>query len=49
MWDGCEILITDRLEKIQSEAPRIVTGLPDKQNKNRLFIPKQANVLKIRN
>jgi hypothetical protein len=28
MWDGCTILDLNKIEQIQHEAARIVTGLP---------------------
>ena len=37
VWDGCSIDNTDRLERIQLEAARIVTGLTRSTHRERLY------------
>ena len=37
LWDGCSIINTDKLEKLQLEAARIITGLPRYASKESLF------------
>ena len=37
VWDGCSILDTDKLEKVQLNAVRIVTGLPILASKESLY------------
>jgi hypothetical protein len=37
LWDGCTILDLNKIEKIQQEAARIVTGLPKFANIESLY------------
>ena len=37
VWDGCSLIDSERLEKVQLEAARIVTGLPIYASKNSLY------------
>ena len=43
VWDGCSILETEKLEKVQLYAARIVTGLPILALKNRYIMKLVVN------
>ena len=38
VWNGCGVELTDKLEKLQLEAARIVTGLPAYASRDSLYL-----------
>jgi hypothetical protein len=48
VWDNCGQTISDRLEKVQLEAARIVTGLPSFASKHSIYIETGWEKLKTR-
>ena len=38
VWNGCIVELTDKLEKLQLEAARIVTGLPAYLSRDSLYL-----------
>ena len=48
LWDGCSIELTDKIEKVQFEAARIVTGLPRYASRDSLLFETEWQLLKDR-
>jgi hypothetical protein len=48
VWDGCSVQDTEKLEKVQLAAARIVTGLPIFASKESLYFETGWETLKTR-